>query len=158
MLQLFAEHNVPLISCQLRRAEQFLEAGSPPSLPPPSLTKREPLSFQHLEVWSAAQGAWGLHASPSAMDPVPAMLGAFPSEAQRGWLSLLPAGHCNKAIKRQQEVPTFLHCLLFFAGGCISQSQGRWTCPACLHPALQQIHATDKVDFSWAFWQKKQFC
>lgn len=62
LLQLFAEHNVPLISCQPCRAEQFPAAGSPPSSPPPSLAKQEMLLFQHLEVWSAAWGAWGSHA------------------------------------------------------------------------------------------------
>lgn len=62
LLQLFAEHNVPLISCQLCRAEQFPTAGSPPSSPPPSFAERETLLFQHLEVWSAAWGAWGSHA------------------------------------------------------------------------------------------------
>lgn len=62
LLQLFAEHNVPLISCQLCRAEPFPTAGSPPSSPPPSFAERETLLFQHLEVWSAAWGAWGSHA------------------------------------------------------------------------------------------------
>lgn len=152
LLQLFAESNVPLISCQLLRAEPFLAAGSPPSSPPPSPAEQEPLSFQHLEVWSACLG---FTRSPSPVDLVPAMLEAFPSEAQRGWLSLLPAGHRSKEIKRQEVVPAFLQCLLFFAGGCINQSQGRWMClPLPVSCLTANPH---KVDFSWAFWQKKQF-
>lgn len=156
LLQLFAEHNVPLISCQLCRAEQFPTAGSPPSSPPPSFAERETLLFN---IWRSGlqHGVPGVHTLPFSMDPVPAMPGAFPSEAQHGWLSLLPAGHGTKAVKRQ-KVTAFLQHLLFFAGGCMKQGGGRWMYPAWLHPALQPTHAGDRVDFSWAFWQKKQFC
>lgn len=110
-------------------------------------------------IWRSGlqHGVPGVHTLPFSMDPVPAMPGAFPSEAQHGWLSLLPAGHGTKAVKRQ-KVTAFLQHLLFFAGGCTKQGGGRWMYPAWLHPALQPTHAGDRVDFSWAFWQKKQFC
>lgn len=73
-------------------------------------------------IWRSGlqHGVPGVHTLPFSMDPVP----AFPSEAQHGWLSLLPAGHGSKAIKRQ-KVTAFLQHLLFFAGACMSQSGGR---------------------------------
>jgi len=149
LLQLFADYSVPLISCQLCRAEQFLAAGSPPSSPPPSLAEWEPLSFQHLEVWSAAWGAWGSRAS--------LLPGSRPSHAGSSFPlkpSMAGCPHC-KATKRQQEVPALLQCLLFLAWGYVSHNQERWVHPAWLHPAWQQIHMRDKVDFSWASWREK---
>lgn len=158
LLQLFAEHNVPLISCQPCRAEQFPAAGSPPSSPPPSLAKQEMLLFQHLEVWSAAWGAWGSHA-PLLHGSSSRHAGSL-SQWSPAWLAVLaasgPRQKGNKKTKSRSLPATSI--IFFFAGGCMSQSGGRWMHPAWLHPALQPTHARDRADFSWAsFWQKKQF-
>lgn len=99
-------------------------------------------------IWRSGlqRGVPGVHTLPFSMDLVPAMLGAFPSEAQHGWLSLLPAGHSSKAIKRQ-KVAAFLQHLLFFffAGGCMSQSVegGECVLPGCILPCSQPTQETE---------------
>lgn len=108
-------------------------------------------------IWRSGlqHGVPGVHTLPFSMDVVPATLGAFPSEAQHGWLSLLPAGHGSKAIKRQ-KVTAFLEHLLFFCWR-LYEPEWREVNVSCLAAScLQPTHARDRVDFSWASFGKKK--
>lgn len=146
LLQLFAEHNVPLISCQLCRAEQFPTAGSPPSSPPPPFAKRETRLFQHLEVWSAAWGAWGSHA-PLLHGSGSSHAGSL-SQWSPAWLAVLAASGPRQQGNKKTESHSLPTASFIF---CWSLHEPEWreVKVSCL--AASCLAANPRKRQSWLF-------